>query len=73
MFLWAEMPQGQSSTAFVQFALKENVIFVPGDVFAIDMDAGNAMRINFSYLDEAQIKEGVARLERAYEKYLASL
>lgn len=73
MFLWAEMPQGQSSTAFVQFALKENVIFVPGDVFAIDMDASNAMRINFSYLDEAQIKEGVARLERAYEKYLASL
>lgn len=71
MFLWAEMPQGQSSKDFLEFAFEEKVVFVPGEVFAIEADASNTMRINFSYLNEAQIKEGVARLERAYKRYLA--
>ncbi|MBV7433912.1 PLP-dependent aminotransferase family protein [Cardiobacteriaceae bacterium TAE3-ERU3] len=70
MFLWAEMPHGQSSKDFLEYAFAENVIFVPGEVFAIEADASNTLRINFSYLNEAQIREGVARLERAYKNLL---
>lgn len=69
MFIWAELPKGQSSEKMLKFALENNVVYVPGKVFAVESDIENAFRLNFSYLSRSELEEGVRRLEKTYQKY----
>ena len=70
MFLWLTLPEGVSSMALFELALKENVAFVPGRAFYADGGADNTLRINFSNSDEARIDRGVSRLAQAIRKLL---
>ncbi len=64
MFLWVNLPQQMSSVALFERAIREGVAFVPGTPFHVDGGGDNALRLNFSSSDEAQIEEGVKRLAK---------
>jgi 2-aminoadipate transaminase len=71
MFLWADLPDNVSSVKLFDLALKEKVVFVPGDPFYINKTDTPAMRLNFSCVDEETIQEGIKRLGKSIEKLLA--
>jgi 2-aminoadipate transaminase len=54
------------------FALDEKVAFVPSSVFDFEGRLKSAMRVNFTRSAPEVIVEGIGRLRRAVERYLAS-
>ncbi len=70
MFLWASLPENISSRDLLDLAIKDKVVFVPGDTFYVRNDKLNSMRLNFSCVDEATIRDGIERLSRAIKKLL---
>lgn len=64
--IWAELPEGMDAGALLEPCMQAGVAYVPGSAFAIPgTDAGrNGMRLNFSYCDPEQIREGMSRLGR---------
>jgi 2-aminoadipate transaminase len=69
MFLWGRLPNKMNSMDFFREAVKENVVFVPGDPFYTGSTNTSAFRLNFSCADREKIEEGVKRMARALEKY----
>lgn len=70
MFLWAELPQNATSLELFNLAVKENVIFVPGDPFYIGKKKTRTMRLNFSCVDEETIEIGIRKLGSVIEQLL---
>ena len=70
MFLWATLPESASSRKLLDIAIKDKVIFVPGDPFYINRYETNTMRLNFSCVDEDTIHVGIERLGNAIKKLL---
>ncbi len=70
MFLWAALPDGLSSRQLLDIAVKDKVIFVPGDPFYVNKKDTNTMRLNFSCADEKMIRTGIERLGSAIKKLL---
>jgi 2-aminoadipate transaminase len=70
MFVWAELPDGMAALDLFEVAVKENVVFVPGDPFYIDRNRTRTMRLNFSCVDEATIETGIGRLGAAMRTLL---
>ena len=58
------MPEGTDCQALFRAALAENVAFVPGESFYANEgpEACRHMRLNFSYSQPDQIREGIRRL-----------
>jgi len=77
LFLWVTLPEGMDCDSLFEAALKENVAFVPGDCFyATKGDNGNGsrhFRLNFSYGQPDQIREGIRRLSVAVKHQLHEL
>ncbi len=75
LFLWVTLPKGMDCQKLFQIALKENVAFVPGESFyANDGEQGKLhMRLNFSYGQPDQIREGVRRLSIAVKRQMEEL
>ena len=59
MFLWVTLPEGISSMALFDSAIKKNVAFVPGDPFYTNRTDVNTFRLNFTNSDEETIKKGI--------------
>jgi 2-aminoadipate transaminase len=70
MFLWATMPEGASSRKLLDMAVKEKVLFVPGDPFYIGKKDSNTLRLNFTCSNEQEIRTGIERLGSAMKKLL---
>jgi len=62
LFLWATLPEQLDTTDLLARALRSNVAFVPGRAAYVDGRGGHAMRLNFSGVQEADIREGVRRI-----------
>lgn len=62
LFIWATLPDYIDTTDLLARALRENVAFVPGRAAYLDGRGGSSMRLNFSGVDEARIREGVRRI-----------
>lgn len=62
LFVWVTLPEGLDTTDLLAKALSHNVAFVPGRAAYLDGRGGNAMRLNFSGVDEDAIREGVRRI-----------
>jgi 2-aminoadipate transaminase len=62
LFIWATLPDYIDTTDLLARALEEHVAFVPGRAAFLDGRGGSAMRLNFSGVDEEQIREGIRRL-----------
>ncbi len=72
MFLWATLPENVSSRDLLDLALKDKVIFVPGDPFYVNRQNTNTLRLNFSCTDEKTIDIGIKNLGKAMEELLKS-
>lgn len=77
LFLWATLPEGMDCHKLFDAALKENVAFVPGDSFyagnGFAQEGNRHMRLNFSYGQPDQIREGIRRLAVAIKAQLREL
>ena len=65
LFLFVTLPEGYDTLELFEIAIKEDVAFVIGEAFHCDGSGKNTMRINFSYMDNDRIEEGVKRLSKA--------
>jgi len=70
MFLWVTLPEGISSMALFEAAIKKKVAFVPGTPFYVDRKDSNTLRLNFSCSDEPTIVEGIKRLGQSIKELL---
>lgn len=70
MFLWATLPDGISAMELFDHAIKEKVVFVPGDPFYTSATQTNSLRLNFSCVDKETIRDGIERLARSIELLL---
>jgi 2-aminoadipate transaminase len=68
MFLWITLPEGMSSMALFEAAIKQKVAFVPGTPFYVDRKDSNTLRLNFSCVDEQTIVEGIKRLGQSIKE-----
>ncbi|MGP8080307.1 MAG: PLP-dependent aminotransferase family protein [Dehalococcoidales bacterium] len=71
MFLWVTLPENTSSRDLLDLALKDKVIFVPGDPFYVNRRNTNTLRLNFSCTDEETIEIGIINLGKAMKQLLA--
>ena len=65
MFLWATVGAGIDTEDLFERAVADGVVFVPGRPFYPAKDRGDGMRLNFSAMPEARIREGIGRLAKA--------
>ncbi len=70
MFIWAELPRDCVSLDLFNLAVKEKVIFVPGNPFYVNRTRTRTMRLNFSCVDEPTIEIGINRLGGAIRELL---
>jgi 2-aminoadipate transaminase len=77
LFLWVTLPHGMDCRSLFEVALKENVAFVPGDCFYAknghSAEGCRHFRLNFSYGQPQQIREGIRRLAVAVKHQLHQL
>ncbi len=62
LFIWATLPAYIDTSDLLAKALRENVAFVPGQAAYVDGRGGSSMRLNFSGVDEDEIREGIRRI-----------
>jgi len=77
LFLWLTLPRRMDSHILFEAALKENVAFVPGDSFyagnGFTSEGNRHIRLNFSYGQPDQIREGIRRLSVAVKQQMREL
>ena len=72
LFLFVTLPEGYDTTELFKMAIDQNVAFVIGEAFHCDNSGKNTMRLNFSFMDDANIEEGIKRLAAAIVKLFES-
>ena len=70
MFLWAQLPGRATALDLFDVAIKDKVVFVPGDPFYVKKTRTSTMRLNFSCVDETTIETGISRLGTAIHELL---
>jgi 2-aminoadipate transaminase len=66
LFIWATLPDYIDTSDLLAKALREDVAFVPGQAAYVDEGRGrNSMRLNFSGVNDEEIREGVRRIGKA--------
>src|SRR5438270_981767 len=71
LFIWATLPDYIDTTDLLARALDEHVAFVPGRSAFMDGRGGSSMRLNYSGVNESQIREGVRRLGEVVREQVA--
>lgn len=64
LFLFLTLPAGFDSVAFYDKALAAGVAYVAGSFFHTDGSGKNTMRMNFSFMSEEKIHDGIVLLGR---------
>jgi 2-aminoadipate transaminase len=62
LFIWATLPEYIDTGDLLAKALRADVAFVPGQGAYVDERGRNSMRLNFSGVGEAEIREGIRRI-----------
>lgn len=62
MFIWVTLPYPLSAQQLLERAVKEKVVFVPGNVFYLDNSIDNTLRINYSNSGSNEIENGISIL-----------
>ncbi len=73
MFIWVTLPEGIDTKMMLEKAVAKGVAYVPGEAFFAHRDVKNTMRLNFTYVPEEKIREGVKRLAEVIEAEMKSL
>ncbi len=71
LFIWATLPDYIDTTDLLARALREHVAFVPGRAAYVDGRGGSEMRLNFSGVNEDQIREGVRLIGEVLREQVA--
>lgn len=71
LFLFLTMPEGFDAVKFYDTALDAGVAYVAGEFFHPDSSGKNTMRMNFSFMTEKKITEGVQLLARLLRAEIA--
>jgi 2-aminoadipate transaminase len=70
MFFWITFKKNVDTMKLFDFAIKEDVAFVPGSVFYKDARISNNARVNFTHASLEDIEKGIKNLKSAYLKYI---
>ena len=70
MFLWVWTPEKVDTMKMFPRAIENGIAYVVGEAFYPDRSVKNAMRLNFTYSSDEEIKEGVDRLARTIREFL---
>ncbi len=70
LFLLITLPEWYDARDLFEVAIKKNVAFVIGEAFFCDGSGKNTFRMNFSFMDDDSIVEGVKRLASAIEEFM---
>ncbi len=70
LFIWATLPDYIDTTDLLARGLRDNVAFVPGRAAFLDGRGGSSMRLNYSGVDEAGIREGVRRIGKVVQEQI---
>lgn len=73
LFVWMKLPAQMSSRELLRFAEQEAVTFSPGDLFFIENEKSEFLRLCFIQTDHDDIRTGIERLALSYKKYLQSV
>ncbi|AMQ18216.1 aminotransferase-like domain-containing protein [Thermococcus peptonophilus] len=73
MFIWVTLPEGIDTKLMMEKAVAKGVAYVPGEAFFAHRDVKNTMRLNFTYVPEDKIREGVKRLAEVIEDEMRRL
>nr|WP_206205653.1 PLP-dependent aminotransferase family protein [Thermococcus sp. CX2] len=73
MFIWVTLPEGIDTKLMMEKAVAKGVAYVPGEAFFAYRDVKNTMRLNFTYVPEETIREGVKRLAEVIEEEIKAL
>jgi 2-aminoadipate transaminase len=71
LFLWATLPDYIDTTDLLARAINQRVAFVPGRAAYVDGRGGSDMRLNFSGVNEDEIREGIRRLGEVVREQVA--
>jgi 2-aminoadipate transaminase len=71
LFVWATLPDYIDTTDLLARALQENVAFVPGRAAFLDGRGGSSMRLNFSGVGDADIREGIRRIGKVVREQVS--
>lgn len=67
-FIWATLPPYLDTTNMLAKAIEQKVAYVPGKAFFADGVTGrDSMRLNYSFMKESDIREGIRRLGEVIE------
>ena len=70
LFLLIKLPEWYDARDLFEVALQKNVAFVIGQAFFCDGSGKNTFRVNYSFMDDDSIVEGVKRLASAIEDFM---
>ena len=73
MFIWVTLPEGIDTKLMMEKAVSKGVAYVPGEAFFAHRDVKNTMRLNFTYVPEEKIREGVKRLAEVIREEIKKL
>jgi len=73
MFIWVTLPEGIDTKMMAEKAISRGVAYVPGEAFFAHREVKNAMRLNFTYVPEEKIRDGVKRLAEVIEEEMKAL
>lgn len=69
MFLWAALPKGMSTEELLKYAIKAEVVFVPGSAFYVANPEVETLRLSFATISEKDADEAGRRLAVAFDQY----
>ncbi len=72
MFIWITLPKSIDTRLMFQKAIIKKVAYVIGEAFYPEGGNYNSMRLNFSYSEDNQIREGIKRLAEVIQEELAT-
>ncbi|WP_297497899.1 PLP-dependent aminotransferase family protein [Thermococcus sp.] len=72
MFVWVTLPGGIDSKLMLEKAVSKGVAYVPGEAFFAHREVKNTLRLNFTYVPEEKIREGIKRLAEVIEEEIRS-
>ncbi len=73
MFMWVDCSLPADPRRLFAAAVEEGVLFVPGAAFHPRAPEGVSMRLSFAAPGVSEIREGVARLARAFASATSQL
>lgn len=73
MFIWVTFEDGLNTTEMLKEAMKMNVAYVSGASFYPGREKTNSLRLNFTYSDDEQIRDGISRLSGVVSKWSGTI